>query len=423
MRKHKNIIKIINILIFIGLSICLFANISVASDQQIDINLAFSPKMSMETGHHLVPSILSLYDWSKDQISPSRDWLQDTLWFVGAQLPLNTWAFLLNHEYFGHGARGRDLDFQEIGYEIPIQWPWPRSASARFNVNYNHIDESILLDIAGVEANTWLSYQTHRKLLINSDDYGNHILFYYLTENDLLSYVRFTTKQLLENDPDLSSGNDINNYYEDLMHKYGGIKNIVADYRLSHRLEHQVVFGMYDFYGYLGYKLYDWSNNWLSGKHNYNFNPPYLEVLGKQFLPGTRVALTPWGVEYYLDIYLKRDTYVDTFYFRKSDGYFEDFWGCGMALENIYFREDMSYSFIIDIYNQPLVNGNTGFNSRPIANQTGFNIAIKPEWQCNITPLFISSIFGEIAYKTKGYVMGQPFYEGAYGYLGMKINF
>ncbi|MBU0581297.1 MAG: hypothetical protein KKA19_08980, partial [Candidatus Margulisbacteria bacterium] len=346
-------------------------------------------------------------------------------YYMLIQIPLESYLDLVRHEYFGHGARAREYNI-EGSYEIPFDWPL--SVGGKFD-SYGWTskgDEAILLFTAGMESGTYFAYKYQKYFLKDPDFAQRHFFYYLFSKGDLVAYTykansEFTTTKNI--DPE----SDIEAYYAALDAKYSWKEDVIGAYQGTHRLTYQALYSVYDLVLFSAANVWDWSWSILSGKNDYVAGIPNWKLFGQRFLPGTRVALTPWGVEYYLDMYfLQNDNSVNTFYIRQSDRYLEDFYGAGFELEKIVSAGNFSCGLGLDVFSQPLENEattNATYYVQPSRNKQGHNIYITPAWQFIDNKDFSFALITKYAYKTEGYVMGQPLRPGSYGFLGFEFKY
>jgi len=323
---------------------------------------------------------------------------------IGLDYVADYMGFLVQHEFFGHGARYREFGFTENRFSLHFPPPfgdgegWAfrgRPAEGRRLSSHEHLT----MISGGSEANTVLSLHLRGNWLHRGDIHYRESLLYLFTSNDLAAYILRTKAGLRK-----EAGNDILAYLRALNGLEGYPSE--ADYRLSvddlaraawiNLLNPFPYFALYAFF-----KSYLWS-----GEENFRF--PMIRV-GRSggYLPAFRMGLTPFGPElFWENLYADRKTGgVYGLTFRYGMPAFHDFWGFGVEAE----VQPRGRLFIVgarlDVWNQPaLTLGGESLES----GKAGWGGAV-------IGRLFyrvlgersLLHLAAELGYKTSGYLEGE----------------
>lgn len=390
--------------------------------------IAYNPGKSMDSGYVNMETILNITDFIQNKLKPTSSATGNLVLYLTIQAPLEIYMNLFRHEYYGHGARQREFGV-EGNYNIDFKWPISQNGWSSLSHSPSNIDEEILATVAGVESGTWYAYKTQKLLLSNPEKYYNNFLYYFLSKTDLYFYAMRSTHMTFMGYAN-NQGDDIDAYYNSLISKYYSDETkrikIYNTYKYTHTLQTQTLYGQIDLLFLMSMKAYELLDKARTGEqYDYNWLPTPLFIFNTRVLPGTRVGLTPWGIEYYFDLYLlQNDKSINTIYLRRGDNLLEDFWGIGFDVEGVKVSDRFSVGIGVDIFNQPLKSlpqSETGYSVRPIGNETGGNVYVAPSWTLfsnDKTDLVLS---GKLAYKTKGYLMGQPYYDGGYGFIMLSL--
>jgi len=316
-------------------------------------------------------------------------------------LPMDHFSVVLAHEYMGHGARYRELGISNVDYGYDPPPPYGDGgghASVNLGEGVVSRHEHIAIWTGGLEShqilNRTLGLQwTARKRLC----YRDASLFFqsWLIAQD---YIEGTDAHLAPGDRE----NDLNAYVRLVNAKAGytdpdNFRMTVDDLRDKARLN--VVHPMLLISLYTMVKTYLWDGNTSN-------ELPMLRVGPVGYLPGLRMGLTPFGLEYHVDNYLRwgrRAALVDV---RLGDTSFHEGWGgVGVRVRNLYERTRLSIDVNVDLWKQPgleLGRAPTGLKGE------GFGGAASV--RCNFAlgrPNAPVSAVVELGYKSAGFLEGR----------------
>ncbi len=155
---------------------------------------------------------------------------------------------------------------------------------------------------------------------------------------------------------------------------------------------------------FLWYSLYtQFKTYMLEGQTQANL--PMIRVANFSYLPSMRMTLTPFGPEYHLENYIKYNTVstlIDISYGDQT--FYNDWWGIGLNLKNIYRKNQLSFDLNINTWNQPKLELNNQFSSG-FENKLGIAGSLRLYYDINGFEMPLSLIT-ELGYKTSGFIQG-----------------
>ena len=311
-------------------------------------------------------------------------------------IPMAIWITTLQHEYFGHGGRGRELGVT-ASYRIYSPWEcWPfgnKRAYTNYEKGYpEEIEQRLFLTVGGIESNNVLAHILANRIYRGDAHYGEYLLFC-INKLHINSYIYCTP------DPnscpegfkkETEAGGDIANYLiEREVSKTGNYpeipnQSIIEGYA---KLRRQSLWNILDPFLALSIKVI--GKYWLFGEE--------ISPISLKFIPSTRFNLTPIGSEAYLDLYTRKCQV----YLRYGE---DNFYGGGIGIDEMPIKDGLLMEGNIDWWHQPRdgYNLEIGF-TKDIADWIGFS--------------------AKTGFKEKGYLMGKRFDQGGYGAIGIDLIF
>jgi hypothetical protein len=129
-----------------------------------------------------------------------------------------------------------------------------------------------------------------------------------------------------------------------------------------------------------------------------------------------RFALSPFGAEQTLDLFLGRGDRMLDVYARVVSSGLADAYGVGARVLGLRVGNRMTLGAELDLWRQPeILLGAREVYERP--QRLGFNAGAF--FHVRIASIF--GVTGKVAAKTDGWVVGQPVLGGLYGYLGVSV--
>ncbi|MBU1261543.1 hypothetical protein KJ640_01110 [bacterium] len=316
-------------------------------------------------------------------------------------IPISLWTTTLQHEYFGHGARARELEVS-VSYRLYLPWEyWPfgnKRAYTYYNTGYpEDIEQRLFLIVGGIESNNVLAHILANRIYRGDAHYGEH-LFFCINKLYINGYIGSTP------DPnscpegfkkEAEAGGDIANYLiqMEVMKNRGYPEIPNQSIKESYaKLRRESLWNILD--PLVALSIYGIGKYWLFGEE--------MTPISLKFIPSTRFNLTPIGSEAYLDLYTQKGQ----IYLRYGEGQKGDFYGGGIGIDKMPIKEDLSVGCNIDWWHQPITGD--GYNleiglTKDIADWLGFS--------------------AKTGFKGKGYLMGKSFLKGGYGAIGIDLIF
>jgi len=319
-------------------------------------------------------------------------------------LIINEQLRLFNHEVYGHGFRIRSLGGRVADYRFTLFegaatcWnPWPGITA----------DEFLLIHMAGTEANYVLAQEIalrhfkYRKL-----DNSTYNLFF-TASWDLMNYISLTHRsEIIRNHP----GNDVMNYIKMInnKHQLDGIS-------LDDLNDASIVFLLNPmFYAYL------WSVYVYLAKGQREISIPHLQWDEIAYMPLLRMALTPFGIAYYLDNYLGNPakTFLISLYTGSSPFYTSYYGGLACKTDRLWSYKSYALDLEGNLWYQPPLQLAPA-DALGDKNYWGGLVGFTNKFQ--ITPQL--SLYVAALYKTQGFVEGVVAAGGFMGRAGFSLHY
>lgn len=348
--------------------------------------------------------------------------------YFGAQLYAT-----IPHEYFGHYSRAK-----EFGITPKLKLNFPSLGGDNiFLVTQNMpVLQRQMISASGPEVTATIAYKATQKLY--TDDYSPTYIGNYLLSGKIIDqyiYLQNNVKPFLENP---------NEYYKKEADYF--TKNPVPNDPLSYVLALTESYGYYD-------SFLDKNNSWVQQfpdmsvytqnefiKDQYKrmksaylqtaldptnlyflyanalylakgksfFKPFMFTIKNVSFMPSVRANLGENGIENYYDLFLKvKKLPPFSVYYRTGGNMFHQTKGLGTEFRNLEISDRIKLNGQLDYWK----NERTKTNNFNIA--TGINLTDRKQ---------LFSMSGNIGYKSYGNIMGKPFGEGIYGYIGLGMN-
>jgi hypothetical protein len=321
---------------------------------------------------------------------------------------------LFQHEVFGHGYRYREFEYEDNSYGLNAAPPYGNGSgfAVRGMTNYNRdlgIHEEIAIRSGGMESASVLSNSIKKRWLFRGKMNYRESLLFLSTFHDYTVYI-LATKYFNNN----SEGNDVRNYLRTINESYGFIDE--RDYRLtiddlSRKASINLLntFNLYATYTYLKKYL-------LDGEREFEY--PTIKIGNKELLPSIRFGLTPFGSEFVVENYVRTERNIIGFNFRIGDNKLDNFWGLG-CLYHKKISDNFSFTSQLDTWVQPEMElgGITTFNTND-----GFGARFVSEFNLYIGRSFPIGIYGQVGYKSSGFIEGEILDKGPIVRLGISFR-
>lgn len=322
------------------------------------------------------------------------------------------------HEVFGHGARSR-----EFGEKSKFQFSLPGiycgvldsgdcSSFAQAPADsVDNRDRDLLRVAGGIEANLLTGYWIDMRVVQAGGWVGEGDLLVYATSK--LAYApTFLSTKLDTAGRVGEASNDVDQYVTLLQDRFN-LPLAEDRHRISSRLRTAYLWNFadpmlwYSFYGIL-YRGVGRGERWTKAP---------LPTAGKTTFHATpRFGLTPFGAEHYVDLFLGRGTSVLALYGRAGSSGLASYTGAGIRAAELRVHERLALGGALDVWSQPeTLLDERAVYERP--QRRGWNVALSGDFRI----IGSLGITGKLAYKTRGFLTGQPVDEGVYGYVGASL--
>lgn len=408
---------------------------SVAADssqeghQSIRMYLTFlyDPGFTMRSG---TENILALHHG----IAQTEDALLGTRWFSedtfvkksgGAlarfakyailDMPLDYFSVVLAHEYFGHGARYRELDIENVHYAFDLPPPYGKGdGEASVSISGNTVSYHELLGIwqGGIEAHPMINQRLGLRWMATKEMHYREAMVYFWSWQTMFSYIQEATNDLTAAVSDTDPRAYIrilnrDNGYTDPSNPRLTVKGLKSRVALS--LANPFIF----FALYTGLKTY-------LRDGNTSFELSTIRFGEVNYLPLLRTGLTPFGPEYHLENYFRLGKNILLIDLRMGDQTFHTSWGgIGVAFQNVYSRGRFSTDAVIDLWRQPTLKlgGVPGVSK---GGGIGGAFSVRGYYDFTDANRSLSAVL-ELGYKSVGFLEGYRFDASPVFRIGMGI--
>ena len=391
----------------------------------IRLSLVIDPDITMRSG---VEDILTLHYG----ITHAEDRLLGIHWFpesniIGKMggivlryfkydlidLPLDYYSVVLGHEYFGHGARYRELNMGDIHYGF--DWPPPYGKGGGEATNSKSVfissHEELAIWMGGLESQSVMSRIVSLRWMAARTINYREAFQYFWTNQISWKYIQTTTENLNDGIHDSDPRayvrliNALNGYTD-----VTRLKMSVKNFKSKMLINAANPFVFFSFYTMI--KTYLWD-----GKVSNSM--PTIHLGNVDYLPSLRAGLTPFGIEYHVDNYVRYKRTVSLIDLHYGDQIFDKSWGgIGIHVSNIYSSIDYSVDINVDVWKQPEML----FGLDPtISKGGGIGGAVSVREYYNIPNSWLSAVF-ELGYKSVGFLEGLPLDSSLIAMIGLAIR-
>lgn len=340
------------------------------------------------TGASALNSILYSYISLDDYLFPSTEGDRNAYMMLGrfGKLVLENLLFttgmVAQHEIFGHGWRAREFNLKVYEYSVRPWGGYTVFSASQFN--RLPLQKQIAVTAGGVEATGVLAKILRDRFLENKSLDEREAHFYILNNMDQTLYILGT-----RHEKTFSTDNDIQAYVQEV-NQWFNRPVLTTD-----KLRKQVLVDFLD--PYFWYSLYGLGAYIFQGTQCFEY--PMIPIGDYHYLPGMRLALTPYGTEYQFRNYLRGcdHTYQATLRYGNTGGKTSG----GLILEatRLWVDNCLSFDGRVDLWVQPkLFTPSAATANR----QLGGALSLTAHYR--IVPNF--ELRGQLGYKTKGYMPG-----------------
>jgi hypothetical protein len=276
--------------------------------------------------------------------------------------------------------------------------------------------EDMMASAGGMEANSVMANTIISKWMAKGSMNYRETYLYVSNRNNITAYILSTSLCEQNDDCEPSRGNDVLSYLSYVNAENGAFRP--NDYFLTlDDLKKQSIINLFDpfqfFALYTYFKTYLWDGNEEG-------NIPMISLWKIKYLPSFHLGLSPFGTEYYFDNYLSAQKQWYSFYLRKGDNSFHDFWGMGFKGNKVVDSRYISVSPSFDFWDQPSIK----LGGEEITeSKGGLGFAVSGTFNFKITkgqnPF---GIYTQLGYKSAGFVEGEMLSDGLILRFGLSFT-
>lgn len=397
---NKHIKRLCSLAILLGTS-----QATNALANSMEFNLSVDKYYSPYMGSDWIISGLHAYQGIDDIVASSTEgntttcmtMIRSGKWFF--EFTLSSFAAVVQHEVFGHGARAREFNVPDIGYHINLY-----SGATTYPTEYfNSLDpnQRAMITAGGVEATSILSQQIEIDWIKEGAIDSRAATMYLVNSLDESVYAFGLDGNALHPDNDSYS--------------YIGNVNIWFDKEAltPNKLKWAVAWNWLDPMLYLStWSLFKYL--WM-GQSNFEFST--LHIGDTRFMPTTRTYLTPYGPEYnlLLNLYTPEKKYYGiNLRYARTDG--KTAGGIDLNVNPVKTNECFYIVNKISAWRQPhLLQNDTATNN---TSKYGFGEFLAIYYR------LAHGIYakGELGYKLSGYIPGRQLSKGVYWSVGFNFD-
>ena len=397
--------------------------------QEMSHSILFDSNRSMRSG---VENILTI----QKGVTIIEDKLLKTSWFESnsfagksgnvlgrfakyllVDIPINFSFILFNHEYYGHASRYREFDLGNIDYQFNSPPPYGEGGGyakiSGWPDNFN-IQKKLAVWQGGLEAHDILNKRLSIQMMANRQSHYSENILYFWTWQDRFQYI-----QSFDEMPNNINGalNDPQGYVWLLNHNAGAETTDEMIMSLDD-LQKKDMLNLIN--PFVWFSLYRQIKTYIIDG-NTTASLPTIKLSGFNYLPSFRTTLSPFGPEYHLENYIQYKNIISLIDVSIGDQtFFNDWWGLGINLNNIYRNNLYSADIYVNAWHQPNINFDKEFSISE-KNEIGFSFSLRNYFEIN-SQKFPISIIAELGYKTAGFLQGYTIDDSPIIMLGIGIN-
>jgi hypothetical protein len=343
--------------------------------------------------------------------------------------PLASTQAVVVHEVFGHGSRARELGASPT-YTFRLPEPYaailsPGDPDGRVGGEYHDVYlppvQDLVVRLGGVESGYlmawWIDAEaTAARGWIRHDD-----LLVYASAKVVYMHDLFGSS--LERAGASATDSDMAAYVTDLQARFG--RETPADrVAMVHKLRAAYIWNLAD--PTLLYAAYGTAVDSLWNGRRYS-RLPLPTVAGTDVYVVPRFGFSPFGAEHYVDVFASRAGVLVDVYGRAGSSGLASYTGGGVRVLGWRPVRAVSLGGEVDVWNQPAVlpggaGGGIGELGTPAPRPTNDSPGVNAGVFARLAVLGKIGVTGKIAYKTSGYLMGEPVGDGVYGYVGLSVE-
>jgi len=247
--------------------------------------------------------------------------------YIFADIPISYFLILVNHEFFGHGMRYRELDLGEIEYHLEAPPPYGSGGGYANVLNYTREisdQERIVIWQGGLESHDILNRRLSLRWLADERSYYQENILYLWTWQDRFQYIQTTLEKLPAN---LNGPLNDPQGYVWFLNRQSGFDNPDNLQLDIAALQKRNLVNLVN--PFVWYSLYAQFVKYMYGGRT-DVQLPILKFGKLGYLPSLRMSLTPFGPQYHFENYLTWPGRYSLFDIRFGDQtFYQNWWGMG----------------------------------------------------------------------------------------------
>lgn len=357
----------------------------------------YSPEVG---GEGMIPLLTGLHQLESHFIpivdEPSTTWLarlgrfSEQVFIWG---PLNTVAMTAQHEIFGHGFRVRSLGSSVASVDsYNIGLPPPYGTGGGYTYFFYEPEavspqEKIAITAGGVEATAILAKKLKFKWLRDGVVHPKEAMLYSESAHDLTNYA--WTSVLLESQGDPHG--DICEYIAEINETYGSNLTVGEVARAT-------LWNLADPFSV--YSTWSW---WKYVMNGTTLSLPMIPIGDYRYLPGARVGLSPFGLEYYSEHFIMRGETPLYVYFKGGSLHGTNYYGAGFEQNSLLKWNSLMVGLRCDLWAQPHFGGSASVSATADMFERG-------------------AFYIQLGGKTEGYMAGETLDGGPIARFGLSLE-
>ena len=382
----------------------------VSTANTIYLPLVFDPQLSLRNGAQMVATCHRELVLAEDRLvdalaagvhRPNKavNALGRLGKYVLLDTPVDYFSVVLAHEYFGHGARYRELDIDKVNYGFDRPPPYGYGGGqASVNI-VDPISNHELLAIweGGLEAHALINRELALRWMASGEIDYRAASQYFWSYQIAMNYIQETDRDLADGQQD----NDPRAYVRLLNAEAGytdpaALRISVKDLQSKANLNALNPFVLLSMYSVLKGFLWDGERS---------MQMPSMRWGSVRYLPSLRVGLTPLGIEYHLENYVRIDERVALIDLRYGDRTFaKKWWGAGAFVQSVISGQFVSVDMSCDIWKQPGIEF-TRISASPTTGGWGAAFSVRAYRAIPGAPWPLAAAV-ELGYKSNGFLDG-----------------
>ena len=322
------------------------------------------------------------------------------------------------HEVFGHGSRARALG-QQVQFDFALPGIYCAvladgencTSHTQVSTETGNRDRDLLVVAGGVEANFLTAYWIDLRIMQSRGwAHEGDLLVYFASK---LAYSHSFRSTKLDTKGGLETPSDDIDRSVTLLQDRFNLPRAEDRHRIASRLRTAYWWNLAD--PMLLYSVYGVLVRGIGGGERWT-QAPLPTLAGTMFYATPRFNLSPFGAEHYVDVFLGRGPSVVALYGRAGSSGLASYTGAGVRALGVEVHDRLSVGGELDVWSQPeMLLEERAVYDRP--QRRGMNVGLSAD----LRVIGNVGITGKLAYKTQGYLVGQPVDDGVYGYVGASI--